>query len=145
MLTEKIAQSGSYINYNLSESTSRYDLPTSTAAGWLGYYDKIVLVEKLEMTQTDFVMAEDLFSGLKFELKEINNGLVCLHQKNEKILSIKKEGEQERLRKEIGSVAWDCQKLSEKINWVDPKNSQKYIDEIRKKLSYIEDLFAELI
>lgn len=60
------------------------------------------------------------------------------------ILSLKKEGEQERLRKEICSMAWDCKRLAEGIVWSDEKQSIKNIDLIRKKLVFIEDLFAEL-
>lgn len=60
------------------------------------------------------------------------------------ILSIKKEGEQENIRKTIGSLAWDCRNLSEQIVWHDEKQSLKNIEQIREKLAFIEDLFAEL-
>mgnify|MGYP001365016899 CR=1 FL=1 len=61
------------------------------------------------------------------------------------ILALKKEGEQERLRQEIGSLAYQCKNLCEAINWNEYKDSKKRIDAIKEKLVYIEDLFAELV
>ena len=60
------------------------------------------------------------------------------------ILSLKKEGEQERLRREIHSLAWNSKNLCEEIKWQDPKEANKKIEQIRKNLAFIEDLFAEL-
>jgi hypothetical protein len=60
-----------------------------------------------------------------------------------KINKLKKDGEQERLRREINSLVFDIRQNAEQIHWC-CKQPEVHIGNIRESLVLIEDIFKEL-
>lgn len=88
LLTEQVSVNncGQFVNYvDPYQSSIRYDIPSSTASGdSLAELisNRIVIVERVGVSQEEYFEIKEMFSDVVGELDDIRNSIVHLHEKN---------------------------------------------------------------